>query len=66
VDAVSDVTTIGAGKHCAPPEYEGQKEREFIKGLIQAEGKLLILLDVERLVGLEVLENAANSGPSGQ
>ena len=66
VDAVSDVTTIGVGKHCAPPEYEGQKEREFIKGLIQAEGKLLILLDVERLVGLEVLENAANSGPSGQ
>jgi purine-binding chemotaxis protein CheW len=66
VDSVSDVIGVNADQHCAAPEYEGQKEREFIMGLAQSEGKLLILLDVERLVGLEVLENAANSGASGQ
>jgi len=64
VDSVSDVIGVSAHQHCAAPEYEGQKEREFIMGLVQAEGKLLVLLDVERLVGLEVLENATNSGLS--
>ena len=66
VDSVSDVIGVGADQHCAAPEYEGQQEREFIMGLVQTEGKLLILLDVERLVGLEVLENAVNTGKSGQ
>src|SRR3989304_7517145 len=50
VDAVSDVVNIGAGQLCDVPAYEGQENREFIKGLAQVDGKLLVLLDVDRMV----------------
>jgi purine-binding chemotaxis protein CheW len=56
VDAVNDVINVGADQHCAAPEYEGQRTREFIKGLAQVEGKLLILLDIDRMVNPESLE----------
>jgi purine-binding chemotaxis protein CheW len=56
VDAVSDVINVGEAQRCAAPEYEGQKNREFIKGLAQMDDKLLILLDIERLVNPQALE----------
>ena len=56
VDAVSDVINIGAEQQCAAPAYEGQQNREFIKGLAQVEDKLLILLDIDRMVNPEALE----------
>jgi purine-binding chemotaxis protein CheW len=59
VDAVSDVINVSGTQRCAAPEYEGQKNREFIKGLAQLDDKLLILLDVERLVNPQALELTA-------
>jgi len=56
VDAVSDVINVGAEQQCAAPAYEGQQNREFIKGLAQVEDKLLILLDIDRMVNPEALE----------
>ncbi|MHB8536348.1 MAG: chemotaxis protein CheW [Sulfuricaulis sp.] len=56
VDAVSDVINVGADQQCAAPEYEGQQNREFIKGLAQVDGKLLILLDIDRMVNPETLD----------
>ncbi|MBI3777555.1 MAG: purine-binding chemotaxis protein CheW [Gammaproteobacteria bacterium] len=56
VDAVSDVINVGAEQQCAAPEYEGQQNREFIKGLAQVDGKLLILLDIDRMVNPEALD----------
>jgi len=58
VDAVSDVINVGAEQQCAAPEYEGQQNREFIKGLAQVEDKLLILLDIDRMVNPEALEQS--------
>lgn len=58
VDAVSDVINIGVEQQCAAPEYEGQQNREFIKGLAQVEDKLLILLDIDRMVNPEALEQS--------
>lgn len=63
VDAVSDVINIGAEQHCAAPEYEGQQNREFIKGLAQVEGKLLILLDIDRMVNSETLNQTEAAAP---
>ena len=60
VDSVSDVINVGA-KQCSPaPDSAGQEEREFIRGLAQIDGKLLILLDIDRLVSSDVLEKTAN------
>ena len=57
VDAVSDVINVAREQQCAAPEYEGQQNREFIKGLAQVDGKLLILLDLDRMVNPEALDN---------
>jgi len=56
VDAVSDVINVGAEQQCEAPEYEGRRNREFIKGLAHVDGKLLILLDIDRLVKPETLD----------
>jgi len=56
VDAVSDVINVSLEQQCAAPEYEGQQNREFIKGLAQVEDKLLILLDIDRMVNPEALD----------
>jgi purine-binding chemotaxis protein CheW len=56
VDAVSDVINVGTEQQCSAPEYEGQQNREFIKGLAQVDGKLLILLDIDRMVNPETLD----------
>jgi purine-binding chemotaxis protein CheW len=58
VDAVSDVINVSPEQQCAAPEYEGQQNREFIKGLAQVEDKLLILLDIDRMVNPEALEKS--------
>lgn len=63
VDAVSDVINVGAGHLCEAPEYEGQENREFIKGLAQVDGKLLVLLDVDRLVNPDSLDKSAVAAP---
>ena len=56
VDSVSDVIDVGAHQRCAAPDYEGYQDREFIDGLVQMDDKLLILLDVDRLIDADVLE----------
>ncbi|BAV33789.1 chemotaxis protein CheW [Sulfuricaulis limicola] len=63
VDAVSDVINVGAAHLCEAPEYEGQENREFIKGLAQVDGKLLVLLDVDRLVNPDSLDKSASAAP---
>lgn len=56
VDSVSDVIDVRADQKCAAPEYEGGQNRAFIKGLAQVDGKLLILLDMDRVISAETLD----------
>lgn len=63
VDAVSDVINVHTGQQCDAPDYEGQQNREFIKGLAQVDGKLLVLLDVDRLVKPDSLDKTAAATP---
>ena len=62
VDAVSDVIRLGAEQHCITPEYEGQQEREFIEGMAQIDGRLLVLLNVDRLLKPEMLTEKTEAG----
>lgn len=59
VDAVSDVINVSTGQLSDAPQYEGQRNREFIKGLAQSDNKLLVMLDVDRLVNSDALEKSA-------
>lgn len=60
VDAVSDVVSITEEHRCTTPEFEGHTNRQFIEGLAQIDEKLLILLDVDRLVNPEILAAAVD------
>jgi purine-binding chemotaxis protein CheW len=61
VDAVSDVINIPPGQRRSAPEFEGQANRQFIQGLTQADEKLLVLLDVDKLVNQETLAQATDA-----
>jgi purine-binding chemotaxis protein CheW len=56
VDSVSDVIEVSDEQRCVAPDFEGHKDREFISGLAQIDGKLLILLDVNQMVNPETLD----------
>ncbi|HYM48557.1 MAG TPA: chemotaxis protein CheW [Burkholderiaceae bacterium] len=62
VDTVNDVLRISGEERCTMSEFEGQASRPFIEGLAQVDGRLLILLDVERLLKPEDL--ATGTGPN--
>jgi purine-binding chemotaxis protein CheW len=63
VDSVSDVIDVGANQRCSAPDYAGYQDREFIDGLAKMDGKLLVLLDVDRLINPEVLAPADVESP---
>lgn len=50
VDAVSDVHGVPAGQLRPPPELGAAGEAVFVKGLATVEDKMVILLDIDRLV----------------
>lgn len=61
VDAVSDVISLAPDQKRNAPEFEGQANRQFIQGLAQVDEKLLVLVDVDKLVNHETLAQAADA-----
>jgi purine-binding chemotaxis protein CheW len=55
VDAVSDVYSFSAENIQPPPEAVGSLDQMFVLGLAKLEDKLVIILDIERLVISSVL-----------
>ena len=53
VDAVSDVLSVKNGEMQAAPEFGGQVDTRFIQGLAKAGDKLVVLLDLERVLSEE-------------
>ena len=58
VDAVSEVYHIDHGRISAPPDLCGQVDALFVKALALVEEKMVLLLDVDRLIGSS-LQDAA-------
>jgi purine-binding chemotaxis protein CheW len=65
VDAVSDVINLTSEQRRSPPEFEGHATRQFIEGFTQVEEKLLVLLDVEKLLNPEDLTAAVSGEAAG-
>lgn len=55
VDSVSDVVEIPDAVVQAPTEFDGHVETRFITGLARANERLLVLVDIERLLGVDDL-----------
>ncbi|UXD88233.1 chemotaxis protein CheW [Thalassolituus hydrocarboniclasticus] len=53
VDAVSDVYTIADASTRKPPELTEDKNSGFIKGLVNVNEKMVILLDVGKLLSIQ-------------
>lgn len=53
VDAVSDVYSIQSQEMKAPPDLGDAIETDFIQGLVNVNEKMVILLDIDRLLGME-------------
>ncbi|MGO4331909.1 chemotaxis protein CheW [Cupriavidus sp. 2TAF22] len=53
VDGVSDVLTLGAGEIRQAPQLSG--ETEYIRGIGSVENRMLILVDIEKLLDTEEL-----------
>jgi purine-binding chemotaxis protein CheW len=56
VDAVCEVYNVAANDLKAAPELGASVETAFIKGLATVENKMLILLDIDRLITASVIE----------
>ena len=66
VDGVSDVVDLNTASIKPPPDLGGQVSTEFIRGLAAVSDHMVMLLDIDRLIGGDVgdvtaLPDAANS-----
>ena len=51
VDAVSEVYNVNTAEATPPPDVCGSVDTVFVKALATVEEKMLILLDIDRLIG---------------
>ncbi|MDE0855874.1 MAG: chemotaxis protein CheW [Nevskia sp.] len=51
VDSVSDVIALDAAQICPPPEFGAALDTRYLAGLGTLEGRMLILIDIESLLG---------------
>lgn len=56
VDAVADVYRLEHGEIQAPPDFGGAVHTEFVRGLATVEEKLVILLEIDRLIDFSSIE----------
>lgn len=59
VDTVSDVLNIPAGDIQPTPEFSGSLDTDFISGMGKSGDKLIILLDVHKVLGIDELRALA-------
>ena len=64
VDAVCDVYNVGLGDSKPPPDVCGGVETIFVKALTTVDQKMLILLDIDRLIGHSLADTTLPSGAS--
>jgi purine-binding chemotaxis protein CheW len=62
VDAVSEVYNVDADDTKPPPDVCGSVDTVFVKALATIEEKMLILLDIDRLIGNSIVDEAVPAG----
>jgi purine-binding chemotaxis protein CheW len=59
VDAVSEVYNVDPADTKPPPDVCGSVDTVFVKALATIEEKMLILLDIDRLIGNSIIDETA-------
>ena len=57
VDTVSEVVNIQKGEIEPPPEHDAQIEGNFLIGLGKIKDKVILILDIEKILNREELAN---------
>ncbi len=60
VDAVSDVYSLAEKDMRAAPDIGSSMSTEFIKGLVNVDNKMVILLDIDKLLTVDEIPNLSN------
>ena len=60
VDAVSDVYALSAAEMRATPDLGDSVNTDFIKGLVSVNDRMVILLDIDRLLTLDDIQSIAD------
>jgi purine-binding chemotaxis protein CheW len=60
VDAVSDVLTVAENEMHATPDFGARVDTRFVAGLAKAGEKLVMLLDVDTLLGADLVAASLN------
>jgi purine-binding chemotaxis protein CheW len=55
VDAVSEVYNLASAELRPPPDFGGAISSDFVTGLAMVEDKMVIVLDIDRLISWGVL-----------
>ena len=61
VDGVSDVIDVDHSKVKPPPDLGAQLNTEFIRGLAAVSEHMVMLLDIDRLIGVDVVDTVSVS-----
>ncbi len=59
VDAVSDVVDVQTNEVKPPPDLGPQVNTEYIQGLATIAERMVMLLDIDRLIGADIMEATA-------
>ncbi|TVZ38592.1 purine-binding chemotaxis protein CheW [Alteromonadaceae bacterium 2753L.S.0a.02] len=60
VDAVSDVYALSESDMRPPPDLSNAVNTDFVKGLVNVQEKMVILLDIDKLLTLDDVPNLSN------
>ncbi len=66
VDSVSDVVDIGESTIQDTPHFTAKIETDFIKGIGQVDGKLVIILDIDKILSTSDLEKMTQEEARGE
>jgi purine-binding chemotaxis protein CheW len=61
VDSVSEVTNIADGEIDPTPDLGGQQDTEYIEGMAKMKGKVVILLDIARVLSFSETRELAGA-----
>ena len=61
VDEVSEVLRISEGQIAPPPPTVADMSKEYLIGLARLEDRLLILLDIDRILGQDAIQQTATT-----
>jgi purine-binding chemotaxis protein CheW len=61
VDAVSDVVNVNKSQIQAAPKFGAKVSTEFISGLVEVDGRMVMVLDVDKLLKLQGVDDVDES-----